>query len=105
MREHPLEKHVEQVGGDEARKHGLLHLKFTSPGRASVPDRLILAPIPEFLRDVIAKHVRFVEYKAHGKKATAQQRREHDRLRKMGFRVDVIDDRDAARANIREMIG
>ena len=92
-----LEKDVERKSGDIAKQRGFLHLKFTSPGRAAVPDRLVLAQIPEWLRPVVAKYVRFVEYKAAGKKPTGPQMREHERLRTLGFAVDVVDDVNDAR--------
>jgi hypothetical protein len=66
-------------------------MKFTSPGHAFVPDDIILAPIPEFLRPVIAQYFRFAEFKRAGAKPTAAQTREHERLRAMGFNVEVID--------------
>jgi hypothetical protein len=56
-----------------------------------VPDRLILCPIPECHRAIVAKYVWFVEAKAPGKKPRVEQVREHKRLRKMGFRVEVVD--------------
>ncbi len=98
-----LEKQIEAKGGEHAKKKGVLHLKFTSPGRAAVPDRLLLSEIPEFLRPVIAKHIRFVEYKRKGQKPTEAQTREHERLRALGFRVDVIDSVDDAKQSIDEM--
>ena len=98
-----LEKDIEKKGGEHAKKKGVLHLKFTSPGRAAVPDRLLLSEIPEFLRPVIAKHIRFVEYKREGQKPTEAQTREHERLRALGFRVDVIDSVDDAKQSIDEM--
>ena len=95
-----LEKNVEAAGTKCARECGVGHYKFTSPGRAAVPDRLLLATIPEFLRETIARYVRFVEYKRPGEKPTAAQTREHERLRAMGFRVDVIDSVEGARGVI-----
>ena len=85
-----LEKDIEKRGGDYARDHGQAEYKFTSPGRAAVPDRLHLAPIPKVLRPIIAKYIRFVEYKRGGQKPTVPQQREHARLREMGFTVEVI---------------
>lgn len=98
-----LEKEIEAKGTEHARKVGVLHLKFTSPARAAVPDRLLLAPVPEFLRPLIAQYVRFVEYKRTGEKPTGPQMREHARLRAMGFQVDVVDDVSNAKRVIEEM--
>lgn len=99
-----LEKDIERKGGEHAKSMGVLHLKFTSPGHAAVPDRLLLSEIPDFLRPVIAQHIRFVEYKREGQKPTAAQTREHARLRALGFRVDVIDNVTDAKATINEMV-
>ncbi len=65
--------------------------KFTSPGRRHVPDRLTLYPVPEKHQKIVAKYVQFAELKATGKKPNAGQKREHVRLRKMGFIVEVVD--------------
>ena len=56
--------------------------KFTSPGFAGMPDRLVLLP-----------HGRmgFVELKAPGKKPRALQESRHRLLRRLGFKVYVID--------------
>lgn len=61
---------------------GGLALKFKSPERASVPDRIIL------LRH--NTHC-FVECKRPGEEATEAQAREHGRLRDLGHRVYVVD--------------
>jgi hypothetical protein len=98
-----LESQIEKKGGELAKKRNIQHLKFTSPNRVAVPDRLLLAEIPEFMRPIFAKYVRFVEYKARGKKATAAQEREHARLRALGFTVDVVDSVTGAEAVINAM--
>lgn len=100
-----LEREIEAKGHQYARDKGVLHLKFVSPNRAAVPDRLLLSSIPEWLRPLIAKHVRFVEYKRQGQKPTAAQIREHTRLRALGFQVDVVDHMDDAYRVIDEMVG
>lgn len=70
---------------------GDLCYKFTSPARRSVPDRLCLRAIPPEHRALVARYVQFVEVKATGQVPTEAQAREHDRLRKLGFRVEVVD--------------
>ena len=78
MRESAIEKHlVTQV-----KAKGGLALKFTSPGRRHVPDRLVMLP---------AGRMFFAELKAPGLSATAGQAREHDRLRDLGQDVYVFD--------------
>ena len=93
-----LEKQIEKKGGDYAKARGHLFYKFSSPSHAAVPDRLILAPVPLWLQPVIARYVRFVEYKRTGEKPTAPQTREHERLRALGFTVDVVDSVEGSRA-------
>ena len=73
-----LVKRVEAFGGTCE--------KFTSPARRSVPDRLVCWPEPS---------VCFVECKAPGEKPTPMQARDHERRRKMGFRVYVVDTKEA----------
>jgi hypothetical protein len=72
---------VEAAGG--------LALKFTSPGRRSVPDRVVILP---------GKPVVFVECKAPGAKCTAAQLREHARIHAAGGAVFIISHTDAAYA-------
>jgi len=66
--------------------------KFVSPGRRNVPDRLVLLPLPSRIRSVIAKYMWFAEIKAPGKKPRPGQEREIERLRNMGYKVEVVDE-------------
>lgn len=70
--------------------------KFTSPARRSVPDRLCLLPVAAEHQEIVGRYVKFVECKAPGKKPTPAQAREHDRLRKMGYDVRVLDSIEGA---------
>ncbi|HAK7285373.1 TPA: VRR-NUC domain-containing protein [Salmonella enterica] len=65
----------------EVKKAGGIAYKFVSPGRRSVPDRLVLLPGGRLV---------FVECKAPGKEPRADQLREHERLRALGFSVVVL---------------
>lgn len=56
--------------------------KFTSPGTAGVPDRIILMP---------KGNIAFVEVKAPGKKPRPLQLSRHRLLRRLGFQVYVLD--------------
>lgn len=76
-RESLIEKHLVA----EVRKAGGIAYKFVSPGRRSVPDRLVLLPGGRLV---------FVECKAPGKEPRADQLREHERLRALGFSVVVL---------------
>lgn len=57
--------------------------KFTSPGYAGMPDRLALLP---------DGHFAFIEVKAPGEIPRPLQRSRHELLRKLGFKVYVLDD-------------
>ena len=77
-----LEKRIEQRLRDEVKRRGGLALKFVSPGFAGVPDRLVLMP------DV---NVGFVEIKAPGEVPRPIQLSRHKLLRRLGFKVYVLD--------------
>ena len=85
----PREATLEAYLRVQCHKRKAMPLKFTSPGRRSVPDRIVLARFG---------HVFFVEMKAPGKRPTPAQEAEHARLRALGFRVWVADSRAAVDA-------
>ena len=77
MRESTIEQYlVEQVKalGGECRK-----LKWI--GRNGAPDRIVMLP----------DRTVWVELKAPGEKCRPHQIREHERMRRMGQRVEVVD--------------
>lgn len=86
MRERDIEAHlvkrVREVGG-ECRKVQWV-------GRVGAPDRLVMLP-PWALGSGITV---WVELKAPGEKARPSQVREHERMRKLGQRVVIIDSID-----------
>ena len=73
--EHNLVMEVKRVGG--------LALKFVSPGFDGVPDRLVLLQ---------GGKMGFVEVKAPGKHPRPLQEARHRLLRRLGFKVYVLDD-------------
>ena len=77
------EKEVEQKLVKAVKHDGGVCWKFTSPGTAGVPDRIILMP---------GCRIAFVEVKAPGEKPRPLQRARHELLRKLGFRVYVLDE-------------
>lgn len=77
-----LEKTIEQALVRRVLKLGGLCEKFVSPGRRSVPDRIVTLP---------GGRVVFVELKAPGKKPTPLQELDHARRRALGCDVRVID--------------
>ena len=84
-----LEKTIEAALVKRVVALGGLCEKFVSPGRRSVPDRLVSLP---------GGRIVFVELKAPGKKPTPLQERDHAKRRALGFEVLVIDDIEVARA-------
>lgn len=80
-RENLIEKHLVA----EVKKAGGVAFKFVSPARRSVPDRIVLLP---------GGRIVFVECKAPGKPPRPDQLREHERLRKLGFTVVVLDSKN-----------
>lgn len=75
-----LVRRVKALGG-EVRKVAWI-------GRRGAPDRLVL--LPPATREAFARTI-WVELKAPGKTPEAHQLREHQRLRAMGQRVEVVD--------------
>ena len=77
------EKIIEHALVMATRSKGGIAPKFISPGFAGMPDRLVLLP-----------HGRmgFVELKAPGRKPRPLQLARHRLLRRLGFKVYVIDD-------------
>ena len=84
-----LEKTIEAALVKRVKSLGGLCEKFVSPGRRSVPDRIVT---------LIGGRIVFVEVKAPGKKPTPLQERDHWQRRKMGCEVLVINSIEAANA-------
>lgn len=90
MHEAKIEEHlvrrVRELGG-EVRKVKWL-------GRRGAPDRLVmLPPMKDFDAPIVYHYGRtiWVELKAPGEKPKPHQQREHERMRRMGQRVEVVD--------------
>ena len=77
------EKTLEQKSRATVKAAGGLAVKFTSPGFDGVPDRLALLPDGKMA---------FVEVKAPGEKPRPLQLSRHRLLRRLGFKVYVLDD-------------
>lgn len=78
-----LEKDVEAAVVKAVKGLGGIAMKFTSPNRRSVPDRICLLP---------GGRVVFIECKRPGAKLTDKQAAEIERIRRLGFEVLVVDD-------------
>ena len=76
------EKTVEQRLVETVKESGGICPKFTSPGFDGMPDRLVLLP---------EGRMAFVEVKAPGKKPRKLQTARHRLLRRLGFKVYVLD--------------
>ena len=80
-----LERDIEKYLVTKVKALGGQALKFTSPGNAGVPDRIVLLP---------GGRVIFVELKQPGKKPTALQRVVMAKLRGLGFRATWTDSKE-----------
>lgn len=81
MKRRDSEKLLERRLKAEVEARGGIALKFTSQFHRGIPDRICLLP---------GGLVFFVELKTTGEKPTALQSHEMDRLRALGFMVDVV---------------
>ncbi len=88
-----VEKMIERKFFDEAKAAGGWAPKFTSPGTAGMPDRILLFP---------GGKIAFVEVKAPGKKPRPLQLTRHAALRRLGFKVFVLDGFEQIPAIIKE---
>lgn len=90
------EKTIEQKFTAAVKTAGGLALKFASPGFDGMPDRIALLP---------GGRMAFVEVKAPGKKPRPLQEARHRLLRRLGFKVYVLDDAGQIGGIIDEMQG
>ncbi|QOT16722.1 VRR-NUC domain-containing protein [Paenarthrobacter sp. YJN-5] len=89
------EKAVEQYLLTQCRRHGLFCLKFVSPARGGVPDRIVLTPTGTV----------FVEVKRPGGDLEKRQRVMHAKMRRFGAEIHVVDDEQAVDAFITHVLG
>lgn len=76
------EKEIEIKLARAVKKAGGIAPKFVSPGYDGMPDRIVLLP---------GGHMAFVEVKAPGKAPTPLQEARHRMLRRLGFKVYILD--------------
>ena len=79
------EKEVERKLVTAVKNMGGIAPKWVSPGFDGMPDRIVLLPHGKLA---------FVEVKAPGEKPRALQLSRHRLLRRLGFRVAVLDNID-----------
>lgn len=77
------EKQIEQKLTKAVKSADGLALKLACPGFDGMPDRIVLLP---------GGHIAFVEVKAPGCKPRPLQLARHGMLRRLGFKVYVLDD-------------
>lgn len=96
-REDSVEKKLRAAAGHHTHDgvSRSLALKFTSPMRPGVPDRIFVRPIPPEHQAIVARYIRLREVKSPGKKAEPHQARELAWWESLGFNVGVVDDENA----------
>lgn len=77
----PLENPIERYLVKACRGQGFLCLKFTSPARGGVPDRIVVSPA----------QIVFVEVKRPGTGPTRRQQATHAKMRRHGAEVRVLN--------------
>lgn len=77
------EKYIEQKLVKAAKNIGGIAPKLISPGFDGMPDRIVLLPLGS---------IGFVKVKAPGQKPRPLQLARHELLRRLGFKVYVLDD-------------
>ena len=78
-----MEKEIEQKLVQAVKAWGGIAPKLSSHGFAGLPDRMVLLP---------GGKIGFVEVKAPGRKPRELQLSRHKLLRRLGFKVYVLDD-------------
>ena len=90
------EKTIEQALVKAVKAAGGIAPKFVSPGFDGMPDRMALMP---------GGRIGFVEVKAPGGKPRPLQASRHRLLRKLGFKVYVLDGAEQIEKILREIGG
>lgn len=90
----PRERVIEDYLLTQCRAHGFLCLKFVSPTRRGVPDRIVVA----------LGRIVFVEVKRPGDRPRKLQQLMHTKLRRHGAEVHVVDDKPSVDAFIANLL-
>jgi hypothetical protein len=100
------EKRIERDHKQRVKAGGGWSLKWVSPGTSGVPDDIDLHGVESMMavaalhghlmttseaETILAAAITFTECKAPGKQPTPLQARVHERLRALGFTVNVVD--------------
>lgn len=89
------EKDIEEYLRKQVQAMGGKAYKFVSPGNDGVPDRLVCLP---------GGRVVFVELKAPGKTPRPLQIHQMGVLKKLGFRVEVMDSKEQVDKFVEEVM-
>lgn len=90
------ERQIEQKLVKAVKAAGGIAPKLTSPGFDGMPDRMVMMP---------GGRIGFVEVKAPGEKPRPLQLSRHRLLRRLGFKVYVLDDAEQIEIILREIGG
>ena len=90
------EKQIEQKLVRAVKNMGGIAPKLVCPGFDGMPDRIVLLP---------GGHMGFVEVKAMGCKPRPLQEVRHGLLRRLGFKVYVLDDEQQIEKILKEIGG
>lgn len=86
MRERDVEHYlVEQAETPEG-----LALKFVSPGRRGLMDRIVLRPVPPEHQEIVARYIRFTEVKRPGEGLRPLQEYWARTLTSLGFKAQLV---------------
>ena len=89
-----LEKEIENKLVVETKNRRGIALKFISPSFAGMPDRIVLLPKGK---------IAFIELKRKGEEPRALQVSRHKMLRKLGFKVYVLDSKNQIKEILNEI--
>jgi hypothetical protein len=90
------EKTLERKLVERVKAMGGIAPKLVSPGFSGMPDRLVLLP---------GGKMAFVEVKGYGMKPRPLQIKQHGMLKKLGFKVYVLDDKKEIQRIVSEIMG
>jgi hypothetical protein len=90
------EKTLERKLVERVKAMGGIVPKLVSPGFSGMPDRLVLLP---------GGKMAFVEVKGYGMKPRPLQIKRHGMLKKLGFKVYVLDDKKEIQRIVSEIMG
>lgn len=90
-------KRVAELGGETRKVQWI--------GRRGAPDRLVMLPELDLGCYFFTPATVWVELKAPGEKPEPHQAREHERMRKVGQRVEVIDSEEGVDKLLEDLRG